>query len=337
MASLPAKPDLEQLRTQAKELKRAFNEGDKEAFDRVLRSHPKFAGRPKKRLQDRTIITLRDAQATLAGEHGFESWKALLAEIEGDSATRWSGHGSRTFTYRAFKEATGMRHRLCTSQHFVLALLNPKEPTPAADVLTELGLTYNKAVDHSRMWQGRKRASSNTSSTPSFQLLAGWAEGYAVAMGVDHVTDEHVLLALAYMFGGGESDLVWYDIDPDDVVNGLRARGVPVPRFSPPVARTPSGPRGPYVYFRNEDWSAVTQELIKRHPPGVAIWGTNRSISKEGYSFVHGEDSIPIVRIVRSSVRDRNTVEVVSSEDGRELERRGPRRSKQPPANQLGR
>jgi hypothetical protein len=46
MTSLPDRPDLDQLRTQAKELKRALAAGEQAALDRVLASHPKYVGRP---------------------------------------------------------------------------------------------------------------------------------------------------------------------------------------------------------------------------------------------------------------------------------------------------
>ncbi len=41
MSSLSDRPDLNQLRTQAKEFKRAVEAGEQAAVDRVLASHPK--------------------------------------------------------------------------------------------------------------------------------------------------------------------------------------------------------------------------------------------------------------------------------------------------------
>ncbi len=49
MTSPPDRPDLDQLRTQAKELKRALAAGDPGALERVVTSHPKYAGRPAER------------------------------------------------------------------------------------------------------------------------------------------------------------------------------------------------------------------------------------------------------------------------------------------------
>ncbi|HXV70517.1 MAG TPA: hypothetical protein VEB69_03875 [Acidimicrobiia bacterium] len=44
MKQLPDRPHAGQLRTQAKELKRALTAGEPGAYQRVLESHPKFAG-----------------------------------------------------------------------------------------------------------------------------------------------------------------------------------------------------------------------------------------------------------------------------------------------------
>ena len=326
MTPLPDDPDLDQLRIQAKELKRAFNDGDPAAFQRVLEAHPKYKGRAKKRLRDRPL-TLRDAQVTLAVEHGYESWQAVLAALEGSSVVRWGAPGAMRFSSRAFEEARELRHALCTSDHFLLALLNPKEPTVASQVLAELGATYEKAQQRARLMQGRQRGNSRTSSTPRFQSLKGWAEGLAVGMGSDYVSDEHVLLALAYDEVGGILDLDWYDIDADEVVRALRVRGVSVPTLAPPVAKTP---RGPSVYYLAKDHVKVVMAIIKRFPPGVAYWGFNSSRHKEGFHYVHGEDIIPLERLVRSAVSDRSTVEVIPSEQARELEQPGPRPRKKP-------
>jgi len=80
MTSMPDPPDLDQIRIQAKALKLALLVGEQTALDRVLASHPKFAGRPAARLEGWTS-TLRDAQATIARELGFGSWKALITEL----------------------------------------------------------------------------------------------------------------------------------------------------------------------------------------------------------------------------------------------------------------
>jgi len=68
MADLPARPDLDQLRHQAKELLRAAQRGDPQAIARIRA----VAGR----------IILSSAQLALAREYGFASWAKLKLEVE---------------------------------------------------------------------------------------------------------------------------------------------------------------------------------------------------------------------------------------------------------------
>jgi ankyrin repeat protein len=68
MADLPARPDLDQLRHQAKELLRAAQHGDPEATARIRAVTGK--------------IILSSAQLALAREYGFASWAKLKLEVE---------------------------------------------------------------------------------------------------------------------------------------------------------------------------------------------------------------------------------------------------------------
>ena len=68
MADLPASPDFEQLRRQAKELLRAAQEGDREAGARLA--------------QVSEQSTLAAAQLALARGYGFPSWAKLKREVE---------------------------------------------------------------------------------------------------------------------------------------------------------------------------------------------------------------------------------------------------------------
>ena len=318
MTSLPDRPDLRQLRIQAKELKRALEAGEQEALGRVLASHPKFSGRPAERMEG-WRFTLRDAQATIARELGFDSWRALLTEVEG--APRWDAEASSAIVKRAFDEARAMGHRSCNHLHFLLALLNPPVPTASAEVLADLGLRYDDVRDELEdRSPSRRRKGMGASSTPTFQHLVGASQGLAIGLGAPRITDEHVLLAFAYGDYYAGMSLVSFGLDPDDVVACLRARRIACPRSEPPAASNPPGPGGPWVYFPKEDWSAVTQDLVKFHPPGTARWGTNLSRWKRGYWWAAGEDDIQMEKIVRQAVRDERSVVVVPAEEAGVLE-----------------
>src|SRR5687767_11359466 len=69
---LPARPSLEQLRKQAKDLLKAARAGDGSAQQRVAAIVPGVSGE----------ITLADAQFVLAREYGFENWPALVKHVE---------------------------------------------------------------------------------------------------------------------------------------------------------------------------------------------------------------------------------------------------------------
>lgn len=74
---LPARPSLEQLRKQAKELLRNIHAGDEDAAERLRAVIP--------RLADRSLsgnATLADAQFVIAREYEFESWASLKQHID---------------------------------------------------------------------------------------------------------------------------------------------------------------------------------------------------------------------------------------------------------------
>ena len=68
MPYLPARPDLDQLRHQAKDLLHAAQHGDSGAIARISA------------VSDR--VTLSSAQLALAREYGFPSWAKLKLEVE---------------------------------------------------------------------------------------------------------------------------------------------------------------------------------------------------------------------------------------------------------------
>jgi hypothetical protein len=67
MSELPVRPDLDQLRRQARELLHAAGASDAEALRRIHAVSEKR--------------TLSAAQLAIAREHGFPSWPKLRAEV----------------------------------------------------------------------------------------------------------------------------------------------------------------------------------------------------------------------------------------------------------------
>jgi hypothetical protein len=75
---LPARPNLEQYKKQAKELLSAYTSGDEDAIRRVREHRRRLdASGPKT-----TRISLADAQFVLARDHAFDSWPTLAKHIE---------------------------------------------------------------------------------------------------------------------------------------------------------------------------------------------------------------------------------------------------------------
>lgn len=81
MSVLPERPDLDQLKRQAKELLRLCRAGDGGALDRLRRGLPAARGRGDAQVAA-SGCRLHDAQSCIAREHGFASWAALKAFVE---------------------------------------------------------------------------------------------------------------------------------------------------------------------------------------------------------------------------------------------------------------
>ncbi|MGA8230133.1 MAG: ankyrin repeat domain-containing protein [Candidatus Acidiferrales bacterium] len=78
---LPARPNLEQYKKQAKELVRSHELGVPDALERVGRHHPRLHKLPMADIR-RASFSLSDAQLVIAREHRFESWPKFAKHIE---------------------------------------------------------------------------------------------------------------------------------------------------------------------------------------------------------------------------------------------------------------
>jgi ankyrin repeat protein len=77
---LPPRPNLDQLRRQAKDLLHSAERHEPGARER-FRALPAFASATDQSLKQATLA-LHDAQSVIAREHGFDSWNALREHIE---------------------------------------------------------------------------------------------------------------------------------------------------------------------------------------------------------------------------------------------------------------
>src|SRR5437763_5315358 len=76
---LPAHPDLQQYRKQAKDLLKDLKSGDTGAIRRLRQHHPHF---DKPSHPEIRSARLADTQLVIAREHGFESWPKFSKQIE---------------------------------------------------------------------------------------------------------------------------------------------------------------------------------------------------------------------------------------------------------------
>lgn len=78
---LPAHPNFDQLKHQAKDFVRAHDEGDLAALQRIREFHPRFH-KAADSLIHQSTFSLSDAQLALAREYGFGSWQRLKAALD---------------------------------------------------------------------------------------------------------------------------------------------------------------------------------------------------------------------------------------------------------------
>ncbi len=78
--SLPARPSLEQLKNQAKDLLKAYRAGQPTAVARLRESMPRRFGAVNDQ-PDPPSVSLRDAQNVVAAEYGFASWSHMHSHI----------------------------------------------------------------------------------------------------------------------------------------------------------------------------------------------------------------------------------------------------------------
>jgi ankyrin repeat protein len=170
--SLPDHPDLEQQRTLAKELRRAFAAGDADAVARIRAVLP-----------DKSRIALADAQHTLAREYGFANWVALVSHIAAvvpDAGTpedriRAAFH-RRDFAAlrRLFREHPELRRRL-DEPLFGFdspAIVAYAADLPMVEMLLELGVDPNA---RSTWWAGGFHALHSATPATADRLIAAGA------------------------------------------------------------------------------------------------------------------------------------------------------------------
>lgn len=78
--SLPARPSLRHLRTQSRDLLKAFRSGDLEARSRFRSLHPRLQSLTDEAVSEEHLV-LADAQLAIARDYDFESWAKMKQHV----------------------------------------------------------------------------------------------------------------------------------------------------------------------------------------------------------------------------------------------------------------
>jgi hypothetical protein len=146
-ASLSSPFDVDQLRTQARALRRSALAGARLARERIRKAHPRF---DRQRLDDEALraFTVRDAQLCIARELGFDGWRDVLAHAHGEAVDRrwrrWPDRPGGQLLRRAVDAASDIGARHVGPEMALGALLRPPQPTDALVVLNTLGATWEQ-------------------------------------------------------------------------------------------------------------------------------------------------------------------------------------------------
>lgn len=190
--SLPARPHLEQLRNQAKDLHKSLKSGDPVALQRLQEIHPASSPAPKSRMDG---FSLSAAQLIIAREYGFASWAKLKEHV---ASLQHETEDPMKLLQQAFhaNDAPRLRQLLDRYPEFKTKLNEPIGPFDSPvitnvrtremlDVLLNAGADLNA---RSRWWAG------------GFGLLHGAAPdlaAYAIQRGA--VVDAHAAARLGLL------------------------------------------------------------------------------------------------------------------------------------------
>jgi ankyrin repeat protein len=158
--SLPSRPNLEQLRNQAKDLLKSYQSGDRVALQRFHENHPQRSKSAAAEVRQKSF-SLADAQLIVAREYGFASWPKLKKHVE---SIQLETGDPMDLLKKAFAEDDAARFRRLLERH---PELNAKINEPVAafdapiitrvrsremlDVLLEAGADINAK---SHWWAG---------------------------------------------------------------------------------------------------------------------------------------------------------------------------------------
>jgi ubiquinone/menaquinone biosynthesis C-methylase UbiE len=110
---LPLRPNLEQLKNQAKSLRKAHRQADPGVVPLLIAHHPRFSGLSAAAILAASF-SLQDAQLVIAREHGFPSWPKLVEALKMLNPLT----DSRRLLADQYKEASNLKARVQLHDRF---------------------------------------------------------------------------------------------------------------------------------------------------------------------------------------------------------------------------
>jgi len=122
--SLPPKPNLEQLKKQAKDLLKAHQNGDNSVCETFGLVH-RFADATAREILD-SSVSLQEAQFALALAYGYKDWSALKAYVESTETERGSikAESNATISEGLSTQLDGMNSKLTEDDSAVIQIIN---------------------------------------------------------------------------------------------------------------------------------------------------------------------------------------------------------------------
>ena len=146
-AQLPPRPNLENLKKQAKSLHKAHRSGDSAAAECIKTHLPRLAdASPEEILQ--SDFTLQEAQLVLAREYGFPSWPKLVEAV------------SRAEESPPLSESLSDRLQDLLTRAFAKSGDSPPPPTSPPDASEVLSTSHPPFTDQAKRVVGLARAES---------------------------------------------------------------------------------------------------------------------------------------------------------------------------------
>ena len=164
-AQLPPRPNLENLKKQAKSLHKAHRSGDSAAAECIKTHLPRLAdASPEEILQ--SDFTLQEAQLVLAREYGFPSWPKLVEAV------------SRAEESPPLSESLSDRLQDLLTRAFAKSGDSPPPPTSPPDASEVLSTSHPPSPTRPREWwdspEPNRSASATTTSAPSTCYWESW-------------------------------------------------------------------------------------------------------------------------------------------------------------------